>query len=149
MASLITKELTITIDGSNASLDETMYIYQNDKNIDIIFTITDSKFKFNEYSGNILVESTAKYARVKVLKPNNEKFISNIMEIVDNKVVFTVTEDFTDACSECGIHKLQIQLFDGENGRVTIPPVDFTVLEPIFHDDGTNVVTVSCERVDE
>lgn len=31
------------------------------------FTIADVKYKFNEYSGNILVESNASYAVIKVL----------------------------------------------------------------------------------
>lgn len=148
MPSLITKELVITIDGNVATLDEKMYIYQNDRNIDVTFTITDSKFKFNEYNGNILIESSAKYAMIKVLKPNGQKFISDKMSIVDDKVVLTITESFTDECSECGVHKLQIQLYDGDSGRVTIPPIEFEVLEPIFHDDGTSVVRIACERDD-
>ena len=62
--SLIEKEVTMTIEGSTASLSESIYLYRGDRNVDILFTITDAKFKFNEYSGNILVESTAKYATV-------------------------------------------------------------------------------------
>lgn len=130
--SLIEKEVTVTIDGRNASLSESIYLYQGDKNIDILFTITDAKFKFNEYSGNILVESTAKYATVKVLKPNGDTFTSNKLAITDNKVILTIDQMFIDEITEIGTHIVQIQLWDTDNGRVTIPPIQFEVLTPIF-----------------
>ena len=130
--SLIEKEVTVTIDGRNASLSENIYLYQGDKNIDILFTITDAKFKFNEYSGNILVESTAKYATVKVLKPNGDTFTSNKLAITDNKVILTIDQMFIDEITEIGTHIVQIQLWDTDNGRVTIPPIQFEVLTPIF-----------------
>ena len=130
--SLIEKEVTMTIEGRTASLSESIYLYQGDKNIDILFTITDAKFKFNEYSGNILVESTAKYATVKVLKPNGDTFTSDKLSILDNKVILTINQQFIDEITEIGTHLVQIQLWDTENGRVTLPPVNFEVLEPIF-----------------
>lgn len=130
--SLIEKEVTMTIEGSTASLSESIYLYRGDKNIDILFTITDAKFKFNEYSGNILVESTAKYATVNVLKPNGTTFSSERLAIIDNKVVLTINQQFIDEVTEVGTHLVQIQLWDTDNGRVTLPPINFEVLEPIF-----------------
>ena len=130
--SLIQKEVIITIEGRTASLSESIYLYKGDRNIDILFTITDAKFKFNENNGNILVESSAKYATVKVLKPNGITFESNKLSIVDNKVVLEITQDFIDEITEIGTHLVQIQLWDDGNGRVTLPPVNFEVLAPIF-----------------
>ncbi|MBQ2408057.1 MAG: hypothetical protein II309_01375 [Bacilli bacterium] len=146
---LIQKEVTVTIDGRYATLSEDIYLYKNDRNIDIIFTIVDSKYKFNAYSGNILVESTAKYATVKVLKPNGSRFTSNRLLIVDNKVVLTITQDFIDQIEEIGKHTVQIQLWDEEQGRVTLPPVTFTVLEPIFDDEDNNAYTYGNRSVDD
>ena len=130
--SLIEKEVTMTIEGRTASLSESIYLYRGDRNVDILFTITDAKFKFNEYSGNILVESTAKYATVNVLKPNGAKFSSEQLAIIDNKVVLTIDQQFIDEITEVGTHLVQIQLWDTNNGRVTLPPINFEVLEPIF-----------------
>ena len=130
--SLIEKEVTMTIEGSTASLSESIYLYRGDRNVDILFTITDAKFKFNEYSGNILVESTAKYATVNVLKPNGTTFSSRKLAIIDNKVVLTINQQFIDEVTEVGTHLVQIQLWDTDNGRVTLPPINFEVLEPIF-----------------
>ena len=152
MPSLIRKDLTITIDGNKASLDEPLYMYQGDRNIDIYFTIIDSKFRFSETNSNILVDSTAKYSTIKVLKPNGEKIKTNKKAIEDNKIVFTINQEFADEATEIGKYKLQIQLWsiDANNqGRVTIPPIEFEVLEPIFEDDDRNVATVSCLRDDE
>ena len=152
MPSLIRKDLTITIDGNKASVDEPLYMYQGDKNIDIYFTIIDSKFKFSETNSNILVDSTAKYSTIKVLKPNGEKIRTDKKAIEDNKIVFTINQEFADEATEIGKYKLQIQLWsiDANNqGRVTIPPIEFEVLEPIFEDDDKNVAMVSCLRDDE
>ena len=144
---LIKKELTITIDGNTARLNEQLYIYQRDRNIDIYFTIIDSKFQFlGEDNGNILTESTAKYATLRVLKPDNTKFISEKFEIIDKQIIFSITDDFSDQVEEIGIYKLQISLYDTKQGKVTIPPIEFTVLEPIF-DDEEEVTTVSCRKV--
>ena len=132
---LIKKDITVTIEGRNATLSEPIYLYKNDRNIDIVFTISDAKYKFNEYSGNILVESTARYATVKVLKPNGEKFTSNKLPIVDNQVILAITQDFVDQIDEIGEHRVQIQLWDSDGGRITIPPVSFEVLAPIFDDE--------------
>ena len=152
MPSLIRKDLTITIDGNKASVDEPLYMYQGDRNIDIYFTIIDSKFKFSETNSNILVDSTAKYSTIKVLKPNGEKIKTNKKAIEDNKIIFTINQEFADEATEIGKYKLQIQLWsiDANNqGRVTIPPIEFEVLEPIFEDNDASIATISCLRDDE
>ena len=151
MPSLIRKNLTITIDGNKASVDEPLYMYQGDRNIDIYFTIIDSKFRFSETNSNILVDSTAKYSTIKVLKPNGEKIKTNKKEIEDNQIVFTINQEFADEAVEIGKYKLQIQLWSinaDNQGRVTIPPIEFEVLEPIFGDN-ESVATISCLRDDE
>ena len=152
MPSLIRKDLTITIDGNKASVDEPLYMYQGDRNIDIYFTIIDSKFRFSETNSNILADSTAKYSTIKVLKPNGEKIRTDKKAIEDNKIVFTINQEFADEAVEIGIYKLQIQLWsiDATNqGRVTIPPIEFEVLEPIFEDNDASIATISCLRDDE
>ena len=152
MPSLIRKDLTITIDGNKASVDEPLYMYQGDRNIDIYFTIIDSKFKFSETNSNILVDSTAKYSTIKVLKPNGEKIRTDKKAIEDNKIIFTINQEFADEATEIGKYKLQIQLWsiDANNqGRITIPPIEFEVLEPIFEDNDASIATISCLRDDE
>ncbi len=151
MPSLIRKNLTITIDGNKATLDEPLYIYQGDRNIDVYFAIVDSKFKFSENRGNILVDSTAKYSTIKIMKPNGVKLLTERQEITeDNQIIFTINSEFADEATEIGTYKLQIQLWSSEDtnqGRVTIPHVEFEVLEAIFEDGlEEGIVTLSCKR---
>ena len=159
--SLIKRPLIITINGNKASLNEVMYFYEGDKNIDFEFTISDIKYKFNHNSGNILVDSNASFAVVKVLKPNGDKFMTEQLPIDDNVVILPITEEFADTCDECGTYIMQIHLYSDESedstgkriqGRITVPPVSFEVYNPIFHDNKTNcgdsdILTVSCRRV--
>lgn len=140
----ITKDVTITVNGSTATLDEPLYFYQFDRNIDILFTIRNFKFDFRtgtQQEVNIVNNSNASYATIRVLKPNtvpeeNRKFVSDTkLELKDGKVIFTVTKDFIDEIEEIGVYKLQISLYDSQDGKITIPPINFEVLEPIFPDD--------------
>ena len=68
----------------------------------------------------------------RILKPNGTTFSSEKLAIIDNKVVLTIKQDFIDEITEVGTHLVQIQLWDTDNGRVTLPPINFEVLEPIF-----------------
>ncbi len=147
---------TITIDGNKATLNEPLYIYQGDRYIDVYFTIVDNKFKFlSPDSANVLIDSSAQYSTIKILKPNGEKIITEKQEIdkVNNQVIFTINKEFADAVDEIGVCKLQIQLWSevsDNQGRVTIPYIEFEVLEPIFEDDNSgSVVVISCKRDDE
>lgn len=129
---LIRKHITITIDGKTASVDEPIYFYVGDRDIDLVFTILDAKYKFYDTGGNILDGSTANYAIIKVLKPNGETVTTSKLPISNNQIVFNVNDEFADEITEKGIHQLQIQLCDVSSGKVTIPPISFEVLEPLF-----------------
>ena len=78
--------------------------------------------------------------------------IKQTKDVTFNPAEEVEKEEVADEATEIGKYKLQIQLWsiDANNqGRVTIPPIEFEVLEPIFEDDDKNVATVSCLRDDE
>ena len=135
----IKRDLHITVKDNISILNESLYLFQNDKNIDLYFTIHDVKFDFltaTQSSENTVKVTNAKYSTIRVLKPNGTKIISdNKLPIEDNKVMFTITEDFIDNLDEVGKYKLQISLYDDQNGKITIPHIEFEVLEPIFPED--------------
>ena len=153
----ISRDLTINVQGDNAVLDEPLYLFQNDKNIDIYFTIINFKFDFltaTQRAVNVVSSSYAEYAKIKILKPNSNlytndeleeyddgieehgyKLMSKEIPIVDGKVVFTINDTLMDEVREIGEYKLQIILYDGMGGRITIPHITFEVLKPIFSDD--------------
>ena len=135
----IKRDLHITVKDNISTLDEKLYLFQNDKNIDLYFTIENFKFNFlmaSQSTENMVVETNAKYSTIKVLKPNGAKIVSDSkLPIEDNRVLFTITEDFIDALDEIGKYKLQISLYDDQDGKITIPHVEFDVLQPIFPED--------------
>ena len=134
----IKRDLHITVKDNISILNESLYLFQNDRNIDLYFTIHDVKFDFltaTQSSENTVEETNAKYSTIRILKPNNTKIISDKFPIEDNKVMFTITEDFIDNLDEVGKYKLQISLYDDQDGKITIPHIEFEVLEPIFPED--------------
>lgn len=154
---LIKKHINLTVDGDKSYIDQPIFLFQNDKNIDLIFTIKNLKFDFvrNIQKEEDLIESIgATYFRVKVLKPDKDdvdkEYTTDLFKIKDNKVIFNIDDTFIfDKKDEdgnlpslendkIGIYKLQIQLYDEADGRITIPEIEFVVLDPIFFDPETD-----------
>ncbi len=154
---LIKKYINLTVDGDKAHVDQPIFLFQNDKNIDLIFTIKNLKFDFvrNIQKEEDLVESIgATYFRVKVLKPDKDdvdkEYTTDLFKIKDNKIIFNIDDTFifdkkdedgnlpSSENDKIGIYKLQIQLYDNANGRITIPEIEFVVLDPIFFDPETD-----------
>lgn len=154
---LIKKYINLTVDGDEAHVDQPIFLFQNDKNIDLVFTIKNLKFDFvrNIQKEEDLVESIgATYFRVKVLKPDKDdvdkEYTTDLFKIKDNKIIFNIDDTFifdkkddngnlpSSENDKIGIYKLQIQLYDDANGRITIPEVEFVVLDPIFFDPETD-----------
>ena len=154
---LIKKHINLTVDGDKSYIDQPIFLFQNDKNIDLIFTIKNLKFDFvrNIQKEEDLIESIgATYFRVKVLKPDKDdvdkEYTTDLFKIKDNKIIFNIDDTFifdkkdedgnlpSSENDKIGIYKLQIQLYDNANGRITIPEIEFVVLDPIFFDPETD-----------
>lgn len=154
---LIKKYINLTVDGDKSYVDQPIFLFQNDKNIDLIFTIKNLKFDFvrNVQKEEDLIESIgATYFRVKVLKPDKDdvdkEYTTDLFKIKDNKIIFNIDDTFifdkkdedgnlpSSENDKIGIYKLQIQLYDEANGRITIPEIEFVVLDPIFFDPETD-----------
>ena len=66
-----------------------------------------------------------------ILKPNNTIIGRSELEIVDDTLRFTIDKSLTDELDEIGMYKLQFHLYDGQDNRITIPPVEFEVKQLI------------------
>ena len=66
-------------------------------------------------------------ASVTILTPNGKVLGRNNLEIIDDAVKFVIDKELTDDLDEVGIYKMQFHLYDGEDNRITIPPVEFEV----------------------
>ena len=136
---LIRKYVKITIKENKSILDDNFYFYQNDRNIDIFFELVNFKFDFikNQSSEeNVIQKTNATYSSLRIIKPNGEKIIVARCPIDGYYIRFSVTPDFIDELDEIGTHQLQISLYDEFEGRISIPPINFEVFNPIFDDYG-------------
>lgn len=127
----ISKNLDIKIVNGQARLSEKFYVYQNDRGIELRLKVNLSKFSFKDnystYTGideDIFVGAT-------ILKPNNDVLSRDRILLKDSIIRFRIDEDITDDIDEIGVYKIQFHLYDTENGRITLPPVEFEVKELI------------------
>lgn len=140
---------TITVNGNKASMDKNIYLYRKNKNVDYYFEIKNACFKFEDEI-NYIISYNAKYARFRVIKPDGTKFFTEKREVENGYVKFSVTEDLIDERAEVGTYVFQIDLYDGSNGFITIPPIynQFHVLEPLFDEDESGAGQVDISSVD-
>ena len=125
---MITKNVNIKITDDRAVLSEKIIMYQNDKGIDIYFTISGFNYKFNKDN----LTGVAVDGRLQ--KPSGEIITVRNMSISGtNKIKFTIDDTMTDELAEIGTHKLQISLYDDatKTNRVTMPPITFEVKEQL------------------
>lgn len=140
---------TITVNGNKASMDKNIYLYRKNKNVDYYFEIKNACFKFEDEI-NYIISYNAKYARFRVIKPDGTNFFTEKREVENGYAKFSVTEDLIDERAEVGTYVFQIDLYDGSNGFITIPPIynQFHVLEPLFDEDESGAGQVDISSVD-
>ena len=140
----ILKDLTIKVKGNKANISKPVFLYLGDGDITLLIKVVESNFIIGATDDelNIVEQADTTYARVCILKPNNELIYSNKCKIVEGKIKFEISKEFIDELAEVGEHLLQIHLYDAEEGgnRHTIPPISITILKPlcdIGHDSNT------------
>ena len=137
---LIKKELNLTIQDNEATLDEPLHLYRHDKNIDIFITISNLKFDFitgMPQTEDVIYSANAQYFSIRIVKPNGKKISTSLMPTINNRVGFSIEKEFMDELDEVGVYQLQISLhadIDGES-RITIPPIEFEVHSHIYGED--------------
>lgn len=132
---MIYTERLVTIKDSGASIDSVVVLYRGDKDVEIIFKIVDSKFKFNK--GNVIDNTQAAYCQLAILNPNGSNVYSEITACDEGKVTFMMTGEMMDELSEIGKYSFHIRLYDDDqSSRVTLPPVmdGIEVREPLINE---------------
>ena len=133
----IIKEVTITVSGNTSRISKDVFLYLGDGATTLLIEIVESDTIFGTFrneNSNIVTENNTKWARVCVLKANNELVYGDKCEIIDGKIKFTIGKEFIDKLGEEGEHLLQIHLYDSEDSdanRFTIPPISINILKPI------------------
>lgn len=146
---MISRDCIITVNGNKATIDGDIYLYKYDKNIQLSFTITNSKYMYdNDDSNNLIKNMQAAYAQVK-FKKNDSSDIEIEFDIqATNKgaVLLTINEELTDEDTELGEYTIQIRLLDSnKKSVVTLPPVEscIHILAPLFEKMGANTNEVN------
>lgn len=123
----ISKDLEIKVSGDQAAFSEKFYIYQNDRGIELNIKVSMPKLKFSKRNVSLLAELEGATCGAIISKPNGEVIGRDNIVISDDVMKFVIDHELTDDLDEVGIYKIQFHIYDGEDNRITIPPVEFEV----------------------
>lgn len=152
---MISRDCIITVNGNESTLDGDIYLYKYDKNIQLYFTIINSKYMYdNDDSNNLIKSMQATYAQVKFKKAHagDVKIEFDIQPTINGAVLLTITEELTDEDVELGDYTIQIRLLDAnKNSVVTLPPVEscIHILAPLFEKLGADTNEVNEAEVNK
>lgn len=146
---MISRDCIITVNGNKATIDSDIYLYKYDKNIQLSFSIINSKYMYdNDDSNNLIKSMQAAYAQVKFKKHDSTDIEIEFPIQATNKgaVLLTITGELIDEDVELGDYTIQIRLLDAnKNSVVTLPPVEscIHILAPLFEKLGANTNEVN------
>lgn len=146
---MISRNCIITVNGNTATMDSDVYLYKYDKNIQLVFSIINSKYMYdNDDSNNLIKNMQAAYAQVKFKKDDSAdiKIEFDIQATREGAVLLTINEELTDEDTELGEYTIQIRLLDSnKNSVVTLPPVEscIHIQAPLFEKMGADTNEVN------
>lgn len=135
---MIYKKCIMTIDQNKATLDEDIYLYRLDKNVELRFTIVNNKYKFDKSDlNNIIVQTNVAYFQIRLYKNEDIKYTFTIQPIQDGEAILTITDDLIDDPIEVGEYDFQISLLDADKSSMISMPIvakQLHVCEPLVSD---------------
>lgn len=147
---MIYKQCVLTIENNTATLDEDIYLYRLDKNVELYFTIVNNKYKFDKSDLNNIISMTkASYFQMRLYKNTEVKYTFTIQPTDDGKAILTITDDLIDEPIEVGDYDFQISLLDADKSSMVSMPIarqQLHVCEPLVADaskTGTAILGLS------
>ena len=135
---MIIKESKITIKNQTATIDEDIYLFKNDRNIELRFQIAKLSYAFtNDDNDNLILGTNASHFLIKMKKDELE-YNFGIQRTEEGKARLLITHELIDEDVELGDYDLQIRLYDADKCAVlTLPPLEkcLHILPPLFEDD--------------
>lgn len=135
---MIYKKCVMTIDKNKATLDEDIYLYRLDKNIELYFTIVNNRYRFNKGDmNNIILITNASFFQVRLYKNAEIKYIFAIQPTDGGQAILPITDDLIDDPIEVGDYDFQISLLDEEKTSMISMPIvskQLHVCEPLVSD---------------
>ena len=130
-------ESTITTQNGVSTIDSPILLYRGDREIEVVFTIIQNKFKFAS-GDNLILRFDAHYGQLVIDRPDDEFIVSDISRCEEGKIKFTITKEMIDELVEVGYYSIQIRLFNQDkSSRITLPLVEnaLEVKEPMIAED--------------
>ena len=136
---MIYKKCIMTIAKNGATLDEDIYLYRLDKNIELHFTIVNNKYKFDKSDlNNIIAQTEAAYFQVRLYKNADIKYTFAIQPTDAGKAILKITDDLIDDPIEVGEYDFQISLLDADKTSMISMPIvskQLHVCEPLVSEN--------------
>ena len=136
---MIYKKCIMTIAKNGATLDEDIYLYRLDKNVELHFTIVNNKYKFDKSDmNNIISQTNAAYFQIRLYKNADIKYTFAIQPTDAGKAILKITDDLIDDPIEVGEYDFQISLLDEEKTSMISMPIvskQLHVCEPLVGND--------------
>ena len=132
---MIYTERKVSIKNDIATIDSPIILFRGDREVEIMFTIVDSKFKFESNKGNVIDKTQAAFGQLAVDLPDGTDLFTEIVECENGVVVFSITGEMIDEIHEVGFYSFHIRLFnDDKTSRITLPPVmeGIEIREPLI-----------------
>lgn len=132
---MIYTERKVSIKNNKATIDSPIILFRGDREVDIMFTIVDSKFKFESNKGNVIDKTQAAFGQLAVALPDGTDLFTEIVECENGVVVFSITGEMIDEIHEVGFYSFHIRLYnDDKTSRITLPPVmeGIEIIEPLI-----------------
>lgn len=121
---MIYKKCIMTINKNNATLDEDIYLFRLDKNIELHFTIVNNKYKFEKSDlNNIIAQTNAAYFQIRLYRSDEIKYTFAIQPTQDGVAVLTITDDLINDPIELGEYDFQISLLDADKTSMISMPI--------------------------
>lgn len=121
---MIYKKCIMTIDKNNATLDEDIYLFRLDKNIELHFSIVNNRYKFDKSDlNNIIAQTNAAYFQIRLYRSDEIKYTFAIQPTQDGVAVLTITDDLINDPIELGEYDFQISLLDADKTSMISMPI--------------------------
>lgn len=125
----IIRDLELKISNGEAKLNEDVYVYQRDRGVELKLKLNMIEINSSSNERSLLFDVNNVFAAATILKPNGDIISRRKTVVANNIITFTIDEEFTDQVDEIGIYKIQFHLYDDDDSRITLPPIQFEVKE--------------------
>ena len=134
------KEYSIIIDKQKSVLNRELSIYTHDKGVDIYFKLMNTSY----------LDLNSKYllSDVVLVSPLKKQIKSDVVPIIDNKILFTIDNQIMNQIDEVGQYHVHIRIYDEKGGRIKLPHFIMKVEECEIDDDDLPIGSTNISGID-